>query len=174
MPDIREPSRAQRGSGAPQPPPSPGRAAAPATGEIPDGLVRRMRPASPARDDTPSPAVPATTVLRGRGRRAHSHLDRVSQARGQLAAVKAEFGALTSVLHQLLNQDPDAGAAWAWTVIHLLDALTVHMEGGVQPHPAFRRPAAQRLDPAGWAPPAALTEVAVRLAGGGSPNGGQQ
>jgi hypothetical protein len=115
--------------------------------------------------------VPEPQVRQGRGRRAQSHVDRINSAPDPVKAYRESVGTLTSVITGAFRQDPATGAAWAWTAIHLIDGLNVLIEHARDPHPWFTDRAHQRLNPAGWAPPAPLAQVAAKIAGRRPRNG---
>jgi hypothetical protein len=118
--------------------------------------------------------VPEPQVRQGRGRRAQSHVDRINSAPDPVKAYRESVGTLTSVITGAFRQDPATGAAWAWTAIHLIDGLNVLIEHARDPHPWFTDRAHQRLNPAGWAPPAPLAQVAAKIAGRRPRNGEPQ
>jgi hypothetical protein len=103
-------------------------------------------------------------VRQGRGPRGQSKVTEINKAR-PLQALQLAADTLTSVLTQAARQNQRAAEAWSWTAVHLIDGLATLIEHGTVPHPWFRDPARWRLNPAGWAPPAAIAQVAARLAG---------
>jgi hypothetical protein len=113
-------------------------------------------------------------VRQGRGKRAQSHIDDINRAVDPVRALKESVHTLTSVITRASNRDPVGGAAWAWTAIHLIDGLNVLIEHAHQPHPWFTDHAHWRLNPAGWAPPDALAQVAAKIAGRRTRNGDNQ
>jgi hypothetical protein len=152
-------------------PPYPARQRPPANSEMPGQPHRPIGPGTRARDSTTSLAVPEPQVRQGRGKRAQAHVDAINHAADAARALRESLHALTSVITQACRRDPDAGGAWAWTVIHLVDGLCVLIEHACQPHPWFTDRAHWRLSPAGWAPPDALAQVAARIAGRRPRNG---
>jgi hypothetical protein len=170
---MRIPAQATPGgpSGDPPTPPYPAGLRTPASSEMPGQPRVPIGPASRAREATTSPAVPEPKVRQGRGKRAQAHVDGINHAADAVRALKESLHALTSVITQASKRDPDAGGAWAWTVIHLVDGLCVLIEHACQPHPWFTDRAHWRLSPAGWAPPDALAQVAARIAGRRPRNG---
>jgi len=149
-----------------QPPPYPAGETA-SHGSEPAGQPRvSTGPGTRARDYTPPLEVRGPQVRRGRGARAQSHVAGINHAVDPVKALRESVHTLTSVITQASRRDPATGAAWAWTAIHLIDGLNTLIEHGIEPHPWFRQSANWRLNPAGWAPPAALAKVAARLAGG--------
>lgn len=161
-------------SGAPPAPPYPAGRGTPAAGELAGQLRVSAGSGSRARDFTPSLAVPEPRVRQGRGKRAQAHVDGINHAVDPVRALKESVHTLTSVITQASKKDPAAGAAWAWTAIHLIDGLCVLVEHARQPHPWFTDHAHWRLNPAGWAPPGALAQVAARIAGRRPRNGENQ
>jgi hypothetical protein len=164
------------GSPAGTPPalPSPAGRGTSARGEEAGQPPVYVRPATQARDCTPSPAASEPQVRQGRGKRTQEHVEAVNRyglAADPVKALKESVRALTSVITYSVRQDPEAGAAWAWTAIHLIDGLCMLAEHARPPHPWFTDPAHHRLDPAGWAPPAALAQTAARIAGRRPRNG---
>lgn len=161
-------------SGAPPAPPYPAGRGTPSGGELAGQLRVPTGPATRARDYTPSPVVPEPRVRQGRGKRAQEHVDGINRAVDPVKALKESVRTLTSVITQASKQDPAAGAAWAWTAIHLIDGICMLAEHARQPHPWFTDHAHWRLNPAGWAPPDALAQVAARIAGRRPRNGETQ
>lgn len=170
MPDRAQPSPG-RPSGDPAPPPYPAGRGTSLRGEEAGQPRVYPRPASRARDYTTPQIVPEPQVRQGRGTRAQSHVEKTNRAAGPVLALKESEAALTSVIKKAVELDPDTGAAWAWTAIHLIDGLNVLVEHGRDPHPWFTDRAHRRLNPAGWAPPTPLAQVAARIAGRRPRNG---
>lgn len=164
---MRESVRFTAGEAAGQFPPPPypaGEGARRSTGaagqpRVPTG------PGARARDCTAPPEASGPRAPRGRGRRAQSKVSAINCAASPREALRESLHALTSVVTQAIRLDPAAGAAWAWTVIYLVDGLNVLIESATEPHPWFTDSAHWRLNPGGWAPPPALAKVAARVAG---------
>jgi hypothetical protein len=170
MPDRLQPAPG-RPSRAPVPPPYPAGQGTPLRGEEAGQPRVYPRPASQARDCTTPLVVPEPQVRQERGTRAQSHVEKINRAAGPVLALKESEGALTSVIKKAVELDPDKGAAWAWTAIYLIDGLNALVEHGRDPHPWFMDRTRHRLNPAGWAPPAPLAQVAARIAGRRPRNG---
>lgn len=110
-------------------------------------------------------------MRQGRGKRAQSHVGRINGAPDPVRAYRESVSTLTSVITAAFKEDPDYGGAWAWTVAQLVDGLNVMIEHRHKPHPWFTDRAHHRLNPAGWAPPDALAQVAAKIAGRRPRNG---
>lgn len=146
-------------------PPYPVGRGTPLNGEVPGQAHVPTGSGSRARDFTTPRAVPEPQVRQGRGKRAQSHVGGINHAADPAGALRESVHTLTSVVTQAVRRDPVAGGAWAWTAIHLIDGLCVLVEHARQPHPWFADRAHWRLNPAGWAPPDALAQVAAKIAG---------